>query len=221
MVDSDYPRDGDLHRAKDDTGLPDRGVVYGMGRSLPAVPEGTDSFAGGPDAPSELVASPVVAGVADHYRLRGYHSSVTACSVSKPSQSSAVRSMVHPSAGNFDRIHRLSASSMDTANRYRVAGFLALDGAGVCNQPYLDRATGTVLTHLRRENDRMVLMKRTAFTVLELLIVIVIILLIAALMFPVFSSVRKRARETSCINNLRQIYAAWSLYTSDHDGTPP
>ncbi|MEJ5251097.1 MAG: DUF1559 domain-containing protein [Chthonomonadetes bacterium] len=64
-------------------------------------------------------------------------------------------------------------------------------------------------------------MKRTAFTVLELLVVIVIILLIAALMFPVFSSVRKRARETSCINNLRQIYAAWSLYTSDHDGTPP
>lgn len=67
----------------------------------------------------------------------------------------------------------------------------------------------------------MAVLKRTAFTILELLVVIAIILLLVALLFPVLSSARKRARETTCMNNLRQIYTAWSIYTSDYDGTPP
>lgn len=62
---------------------------------------------------------------------------------------------------------------------------------------------------------------RTAFTVLELLIVIAIIALIAALLFPLFAGARKKARETQCMNNLHQVYIAWSLYTSDYQDTPP
>jgi len=67
----------------------------------------------------------------------------------------------------------------------------------------------------------MACVKRTAFTVLELLIVIAIIALIAALLFPLFAGARKKARETQCMNNLHQIYVAWSLYTSDYQDTPP
>jgi prepilin-type N-terminal cleavage/methylation domain-containing protein len=67
----------------------------------------------------------------------------------------------------------------------------------------------------------MARVRQTAFTVLELLIVIAIIALIAALLFPVFAGARKKARETQCMNNLHQIYIAWSLYTNDYQDTPP
>ncbi len=62
---------------------------------------------------------------------------------------------------------------------------------------------------------------RAAFTILELLIVIAIIALIAALLFPLFAGARKKARETQCMNNLHQVYIAWSLYTSDYQETAP
>lgn len=67
----------------------------------------------------------------------------------------------------------------------------------------------------------MARVRQIAFTVLELLIVIAIIALIAALLFPLFAGARKKARETQCMNNLHQIYLAWSLYTSDYQDTPP
>jgi type II secretory pathway pseudopilin PulG len=67
----------------------------------------------------------------------------------------------------------------------------------------------------------MARVRQVAFTVLELLIVITIIALIAALLFPLFAQARKRARETQCMNNLRQVYVAWSLYTSDYQDSPP
>jgi prepilin-type N-terminal cleavage/methylation domain-containing protein len=73
----------------------------------------------------------------------------------------------------------------------------------------------------QKEDTEMARMKRTAFTVLELLIVIAIIALIAALLFPLFASARKKARETQCMNNLHQVYVAWSLYTSDYQDTAP
>lgn len=62
----------------------------------------------------------------------------------------------------------------------------------------------------------MACVRRTAFTVLELLIVIAIIALIAALLFPLFAGARKKARETQCMNNLHQVYVAWSPYTNDY-----
>ena len=44
-----------------------------------------------------------------------------------------------------------------------------------------------------------------AFTLVELLVVIAVIALLAAILFPVFASVRAKARETSCISNMRQL----------------
>jgi general secretion pathway protein G len=51
----------------------------------------------------------------------------------------------------------------------------------------------------------------------ELLVVIGIIALLAAIVFPVYLSVRGKARQTLCLSNLRQIGAAISMYASDAD----
>jgi len=64
-------------------------------------------------------------------------------------------------------------------------------------------------------------MRRKGFTLVELLVVIGIIFILAALFFPVFSQVRQKARQTVCLNNLRQIGIAILMYASDHDGYLP
>jgi prepilin-type N-terminal cleavage/methylation domain-containing protein len=46
---------------------------------------------------------------------------------------------------------------------------------------------------------------RRAFTLIELLTVIAIMAILAALLFPVFASAREKARQASCLSNMRQI----------------
>ncbi len=60
-----------------------------------------------------------------------------------------------------------------------------------------------------------------AFTLVELLVVIAIIAILAALLFPVFLTARGKAREVSCLSNLRQQGVATTLYTQDYDGVYP
>ena len=61
--------------------------------------------------------------------------------------------------------------------------------------------------------------KSIGFTLIELLVVIAIIGIIAAILFPVFSQVREKARQTDCESNLKQIGIAWLLYAQDNDET--
>lgn len=63
--------------------------------------------------------------------------------------------------------------------------------------------------------------RRAAFTLVELLVVIGIIALLAAILFPVFATVRGKARQTVCISNLRQIGTAFQMYAQDFDGIVP
>ncbi len=59
------------------------------------------------------------------------------------------------------------------------------------------------------------------FTLIELLVVIAIIAILAAILFPVFVTARNKAKESQCINNLKQIGTAMALYTDDYKGKYP
>ncbi len=59
------------------------------------------------------------------------------------------------------------------------------------------------------------------FTLIELLVVIAIIAILAAILFPVFAKAREKARQSSCLNNQRQIAVAILMYGQDHDETLP
>lgn len=59
------------------------------------------------------------------------------------------------------------------------------------------------------------------FTLIELLVVIAIIALLAAILFPVFSRAREKARQSTCTSNLKQIGMAFAVYCQDFDGWYP
>ncbi len=63
--------------------------------------------------------------------------------------------------------------------------------------------------------------RRRAFTLVELLVVIAIIAILAALIFPVFARAKGSARQTQCINNMKQVGTAIDLYMGDYDDIFP
>ena len=56
---------------------------------------------------------------------------------------------------------------------------------------------------------------KRGFTLLELLVVIAIIVVLAALLLPVLSHAKARARRATCTNNLRQINLSLRMYLDD------
>ena len=63
--------------------------------------------------------------------------------------------------------------------------------------------------------------KNKTFTLIELLVVIAIIGILASLLLPSLSNARKKAVQTICLNNLKQIGVGISLFSEDNEGQSP
>jgi len=63
--------------------------------------------------------------------------------------------------------------------------------------------------------------RRGGFTLIELLVVIAIIAILAAILFPVFAKAREKARQTSCLSNLKQLALGCLQYAQDYDEMMP
>ena len=59
------------------------------------------------------------------------------------------------------------------------------------------------------------------FTLIELLVTIAIIAILAGLTLPALSRAREHGRRAACLNNLRQIFLAFDMYTQDYDDYCP
>lgn len=70
-------------------------------------------------------------------------------------------------------------------------------------------------------NTELAFLKRSGFTLIEVLVVIAILLLLAALLLPALKGARDRAKIVECLSQLRQIGLAARTFATDHDNTLP
>jgi len=90
-------------------------------------------------------------------------------------------------------------------------------------RPDCGLGAGDQKSHARRTPlyaSRFVL-HETGFTLIELLVVIAIIAILMAIIMPALNRAREMGKRASCLNNVKSLALAWTLYCSDHDGLMP
>ena len=58
---------------------------------------------------------------------------------------------------------------------------------------------------------------QSGFTLIEVLVVIAIIAILSSLLMPVLVMAKARAQTAQCINSMKQMQTAWTMYSGDHD----
>jgi general secretion pathway protein G len=75
--------------------------------------------------------------------------------------------------------------------------------------------------HMRRQREALIVRRRRAFTLLELVLALAITLVLAAIAIPAYGNYRERARTKSAIKQIHEIELEITEFELEHEMYPP